>query len=125
LKNIERFNELAPESVVVILNDIEENNWDIVSETTEHLPNIHFSKHSFYDECLEDENKVTFGYSNFALQWLSKIPSRFTGKLWKEEMAEHRKLWKEQSVQDLGNFLIYRSKEIIRNGFLLHTRDCW
>jgi len=122
IPNIKLFKQLFKNGTV-ILNDVVDNNWDIVDTTVGCDSTIRFAKHSFY-EASDSNHKIDFGYSNFALQWLSSTPSRFGKKylanfIDDQSMAHHRKLWKDQSKEDMNLFLKYRDKEIVDDGFLL------
>jgi hypothetical protein len=75
--------------------------------------------HSFYDRLLP-ANSLTFGWSAFALHWMSALPVALGDHIWPVLAApDEAKALAEVAAEDWRNFLASRAEELVPGGQLV------
>jgi len=117
--------------ITVIMNDRAENQWDVLQDTIKqnfdveindgllHLVMVPASMYT--GGALFPAGTVDITFTNYALNWLSKVPTVFEG-MYIHDLAsecEDQLKWHLQQHEDLSDFLTNRSVEIAIGGFLI------
>ena len=109
------------QQVLVVHNDLPTNNWQSLLESLKNDQSYKalISGRSFYEQCLPS-NYLAIGYSSNSLHWLSRKPSNILNHCFSTDGNEKEKeLFRQQSRQDLANFLQHRSNELLIGGILI------
>jgi hypothetical protein len=120
------------EQIVVVMNDREQNDWNVLRRTFQSnfaadfddgLLSLELAPGSMYthDHLIPDAS-VDIAFTNYALNWLSYVPSTFESGIYIHDLPSTSgasKEWAEVQHLDLSNFLKQRSKEMRQGGFLI------
>lgn len=120
--------------IAVIHNDQPANDFSSLFEVVESSPKSYrrgspnvFSYaigRSFYDRLFPD-NRVSLGWSAWAVQWLSKAPAVISDHFWHSKAKSHvADLFRQQARQDWDQFLWHRSHELHPTGYLVILAPC-
>jgi hypothetical protein len=116
----------------VFMNDREQNDWDVLRHTIQTSFSAELNSGrmslqtcpgSMYSSLPSIPSKsVDIAFTNYALNWLSCVPSTFPEGVYIHDLpmsSEHAKLWADAQHADLHNFLKERSRELASGGFLV------
>jgi len=113
-------------SMVVHLNDLPLNSWDVLKDTVEtefEGTTFNYVPKCMYEQPIATPGSLDLGYTVFAQHWLSKgVPTKLdSGCVWGNQLPQghpSRARWADASAKDWERFLELRAKEFAPGGCL-------
>ena len=116
-------------AISVVHTDLPENDFSVLFQTLNTDPNSYLQHdravfasavgRSFYEQVLPSES-VTLGWSSWAVQWLSRVPSTIPDQIQVafSHDAPARDAFSRQAAEDWRQFLTHRERELCPGGKL-------
>ena len=120
--------------IAIIHNDQPTNDFSSLFQSVESSPNSYrlgnpnifsyVTGRSFYDRLFPD-NQVSFGWSAWAVQWLSTVPAVIPDHFCYERASgKIAEAFRQQAKLDWDQFLWHRSRELHSTGYLVIHAPC-
>jgi hypothetical protein len=112
----------SKQQIFVVHNDLSTNDWPSLFEILNKTNSYHgvASGRSFYEQC-PPSNSLAIGYSSISMHWRSCKPCNLSSKCLVDCTQNDSKTnaFKKQAALDYGQFLEYRSHELLLGGVLI------